>query len=261
MNYFKFKTELRKLGSNVESRFKKIMKAHVGGFHHKGPPSAGENRHLEITNLFSVLKNLILIVAVYLYFTGWIYLYRLYDHFGISFGSIDIPFYYFFIYSYSVISDWVALTIIIITIILIYLFISLRPRKLIPFLILISILLLFFRVSYYLSEGCAYQKAKLIRQGYDAKKITFIFKSEAKKGFPSEFLNANCKGKLRLITHTKDKFYVVHQLLGREEEIPYGHTYEISKNDVLLAKIEMLSTKTEFSWLNFIGIKFERRMK
>jgi hypothetical protein len=73
-------------------------------------------------------------------------------------------------------------------------------------------------------------------------------------------MNANSKGMLRIITHTKDRFYVVYQQMREEElRIPYGSAYEVSKNDVLLAKIDMPDVAKEFSWLKFILGKVKRR--
>ena len=53
-------------------------------------------------NLLSKLRDLILIIAICCYFMGWIYAHYFYKHFGISLNSLDISFYYFFVYSYSV---------------------------------------------------------------------------------------------------------------------------------------------------------------
>jgi hypothetical protein len=36
------------------------------------------------------------------YFTGFIYIYYLYSDFGTSLSAVDIPVYYFFLYSYNV---------------------------------------------------------------------------------------------------------------------------------------------------------------
>lgn len=57
----------------------------------------------ESGNLLSILRNVIFFIALYLYFIGWLYAYYVFSHFGISLDSVDIPFYYFFVYSYSVI--------------------------------------------------------------------------------------------------------------------------------------------------------------
>ncbi len=105
---------------------------------------------------------------------------------------------------------------------------------------------------YYLSKGSAHLEAQQIRRGY-AKRIEFTFKKESKQFFPTKFMDANRRGMLRIITQTKDRFYVVHQEIDEKElRIPYGYAYEVSKNDILLAKIDMQDIRNEFSWLEFI---------
>ena len=54
-------------------------------------------------DFLSTLKNTVFVIAVHLYFAGWIYNFYLYKHFGINLGSLNIPFYYFFVYSFTVI--------------------------------------------------------------------------------------------------------------------------------------------------------------
>lgn len=47
------------------------------------------------------LKTIALFAGIYCYFTGWTYAYYMLNHFGISHTSIEIPTYYFIIYSGS----------------------------------------------------------------------------------------------------------------------------------------------------------------
>jgi hypothetical protein len=95
-----------------------------------------------------------------------------------------------------------------------------------------------FPLMFYVSKDRADKVANEIRRG-NAKTITFIFKKEMEmeKVLPKAFLDANKKRSLRLITLTSDRFYVLHQPPGEKNELPYGFTYALSKEDVLLTKI------------------------
>src|ERR1700761_2123241 len=48
------------------------------------------------------IKDIALLVAIYLYFTGWIYIYFYFDYFHLSFKDGNVEAYYFFIYSLNV---------------------------------------------------------------------------------------------------------------------------------------------------------------
>lgn len=198
--------------------------------------------------LLSLLRNIIFFFAIYFYFTGWLYTYYFFNHFGISLNSVDIPFFYFFVYSYSVIINWIWILIIIIfTIFIFYLFTSVCKFKKvfnfkwIPNLnkwIFIVVLILFFQLFFYLAKEEANKKARDIRIGY-AKAITLVFKEDATKFYPKEFIDANNNGKLRLITQTKDRYFVLYQPKGEGTAIPRAATYDIAKTDILLVKIEI----------------------
>ena len=53
-------------------------------------------------SFFSAAKDVAFVLAIYLYFSGWIYLYYYYYFFGLSIRQLDIEFYYFFIYSVNI---------------------------------------------------------------------------------------------------------------------------------------------------------------
>jgi hypothetical protein len=218
------------------------------------------NKLNENSDLLMILRNLIFFVAIYLYFIGWTYSYYLYSHFGISLYSLDVPFYYFFIYSYSVVlsNGWwfvVATSSLLITR---YVF---RNRKELRKLITILFLLVFFPLSFKLARNTAFEAALLLRKGY-GQTVTIVFREAQKetqkgkadsnetetqsgsKNYPSTILNANQSGNLRLLTQTKDKLFVIYQPSADEEggELPMCYTYVIAATDVSLTIIEAQNT-------------------
>jgi hypothetical protein len=46
------------------------------------------------------IRDVLFVFAIYSYFAGWVYAYRLYSHFGLSLNAVEIPAYYFFVYAY-----------------------------------------------------------------------------------------------------------------------------------------------------------------
>lgn len=188
-------------------------------------------------NFFTILKNIIFLAAIYLYFMGWVYTYYLFIHFGIPLNSVDIPVYYFFIYSYSVIYDfWFILFFILIFIFAIIFIIYFANIKLVKVVGLSILFLLFFFMAFWLAKRRAGEEAKFIRMGY-AKTVEFVFRKNSAESYSKEFLDANKKRLLKLITLTEGKFYVFYQPSGEEGELPVGYVYDISRSDVLSARM------------------------
>lgn len=185
-------------------------------------------------DLLEILRFLFFVIAIYLYFIGWIYAHYFFHYFGISLNSVDIPFYYFFVYSYTVIFNVIGGMILVVVILLAYLFTYSYYKKLGLALILIGLIPLFF----YVAQKKADREARYKRMGH-ANTIIFTFKKDVSKFYPKEFYDANKKGKLTILTQTKDRFYIFYQPKGEGRAMPLGFTYDISRADVILAEIEM----------------------
>jgi hypothetical protein len=206
----------------------------------------------EAKGLLTILKDLAILVSVYLYFTGWVYHYYLFTHFGVSLSSLDIPIYYFFIYSQPVIYEnkiwYIFATVIFILILLLSKYVAKRITKdsteakkkelELSKWGIISLLVFLLPLSFHLARRTAITRALSMRNGY-AQKISFIFKQDANGKYPEEFINANGSGKLRLLNQTKDRFFVFYQPKSEEPEMPYGYSYVVFDTDISTAKIEM----------------------
>lgn len=190
-------------------------------------------------DLLAILRNVIFIIAIYFYFIGWTYAFYLFNHFGISLNSVDIPFYYFFVYSYSVITDISAIIAVVTALILIYLITSFAPIYLKKW-VLTLLLIFLFPTFFWMTKQRADKEDLYIRMGY-GKTVVFVIKKDAAEFYPKEFIKANNEGKLKVLTQTKDRFYVIYQPQGEGKAMPYGFTYDIPRADILLAKIEMQS--------------------
>jgi|SRR5215212_2127035 len=224
----------------------------------------GSNQQSGERDFLSVLKNTVFFVAVHLYFAGWIYNFYLYQHFGINLGSLNIPFYYFFVYSFTVIylnAIWFIGIAIGLVLLLAFAERYQRAKKwAIP-----TFLILLFPLIFVLSKNSANKSALDIRRGKgDTKTIVFVFKKNSSLGerektdddattsendvpgeYRSDFLDANRQQSLRLLVHTDDKYYVFLQpppepedaKTGGDEELDIGYTFEVLKSDVELVTI------------------------
>ena len=190
------------------------------------------------SDFVSVVSTAVLILGIYSYFFGWTYAYYLFDHFGISITAIEVPVYYFFVYSYAVIGEGWAGAISVSVGIVVYGLWTRFPK--VAVLIVIILLL----VGFHIAQEKGITRAREIRAG-QAKTITFLIKKQAEELLPKEFLTANKNHALKLIVHTPERFYVLHQPYGEENAIPYGYTYLLSKEDVIAARVILQNTIKE----------------
>ena len=204
-------------------------------------------RETIINNILNIIGKIFFVLAIYLYFIGWVYSYFLFKDFGISLHLINIPIYYFFVYSYSVIFNHILYFIIILIIILTLaylLIISFKRLNKISLLFAIVLCVSTFYPFYLLAKKEASTQALYLREGH-ANIISFTFKKEISASFKKDLLDANNQDRLCLIIQTKDEFYVLYQAKGIQNELPQGFIYIIPTNDVLYAKIELNEKKEQ----------------
>lgn len=151
----------------------------------------------EKDGLLATLKEVTFFVAIYLYFTGFIYVYYFYDHFGIPVRAVDTPVYYFFVYSYNVVWNfgeikWAALLArpsvwfwLITLFVLSLIFSTFKRRR----GVLTTVLLLpLFPLLSSLAYEAANIEARNLRLGITAKEITLVFKPTAEIKPPAKVL-------------------------------------------------------------------------
>jgi hypothetical protein len=149
-------------------------------------PAPPENR----ISLLTALKEVSFFVAIYLYFTGFIYIYYFFDSFGISIRSVDTPVYYFFVYSYNVLTGiqevswgavlkqrplWTSIGVIVVVAAILVFLRRTRSKQ----IILMAALVVLFPIVFSLARATAKNDALGIRTGLSAKEITFVLKKEA----------------------------------------------------------------------------------
>jgi hypothetical protein len=187
----------------------------------------------------STMKGLAFFLAAYLYFAGFIYEHYLYSSLGISLGTLDIPFYYVLVYSFTVIISnrlcivlvgvaWSTLAIL-----------SLAIPKIRRFssVIIVVLLVALFPILFSLARTTGQSIAAQMRAGEFVKTIKLVLKPDVAAGYPVDFVKANESDALRLITETKDAFYVLQQNVGSGPALPTGSLYRVPKESVVSARV------------------------
>lgn len=217
------------------------------------------------TNITTISPIIVLEVATLLYFLGWMYLYYFLENFQISIISIDIPFHYFFIYSFATIK-YIAHNGI--NYIIIFLLLSFWVSYIIHtkiqnnnHTILYSSLLIFFAslfCGHIASKNNAEEKAGLIKL-FPANRTTLTLKGDLLKdvqqltpddvkslrkcNFSAEKINLiylhmtttlHHKYPAQLIFSDKEKYYLyLRRCLGSKTQTnPRGRVIILHKSDV-----------------------------
>lgn len=140
------------------------------------------------SSFLTALKEVTFFVAIYLYFTGFIYIYFFYDHFGIPLRVVEIPVYYMFIYSYNVVWNFreirwamfMSKELLWVWLITLYFLLLLSTiRKWTKHFLYIVFLLALFPLLYSLASETAEIETGKIRSGETAKEVSFVFKADA----------------------------------------------------------------------------------
>ena len=196
-------------------------------------------------DIFSILTNLVLLISVYLYFSGWLYAYYLFLHFGVSLHSVDIPVYDYIIYSYSVLDTkggYAILGGVAVWLLLAWFarylpFSEVWVRRASAVLFVMLFPSLFYSL-FHCAKSAAENEARARREG-NAFTIRFTLKQQSSASLPKKFLECNNHGQLRLLIQTKERYFVFYQPEGEKGVLPYADTFDISRSDVLLASIDV----------------------
>jgi hypothetical protein len=208
------------------------------------------------------LRNILIIVGIFLFFTGWIYIYYFYDYFGISMSLVSVDYTSYIVYSFEVLIAYHYLFLFGI-LILIYIFFK-WLKKYIAVSVIIALSL--FLVLYWFAKRVANDNAVQIRSSPSSlRHISFVFK-EGADFLAYKFSNDSLPGnnliikndliilkdpgipsQLYLLGQNQEYFFVLFQPSLEEgiKALPLGSIYFIKKDDVLYSKITITSNKQE----------------
>lgn len=183
-------------------------------------------------------KEIVVISSVYLYFSGWTYIYFLFDGFGISLHAVDIPFYYFFVYSYSVIETHAISTMFVVVSLFVFLCFS---RYMWSKYLIAVLLVALFPATFYIARQTALKEVRNIRSeaGASYPEVRFTLKgaypakhSDQRSTISFDALNDGWS--LKLLTHTSKYFYAVYvpKKLPKVKALPMTQVFIIPSDNI-----------------------------
>ena len=212
----------------------------------------------------ATIRDLLIVIAIYLYFIAWIYLHTYYSHFGIATESLRIDYSSYLVFSYNVLLSKYFLTLLAVSAVLfiagsILMRFLLRgasfskkrtARKILNWLLILFLVILF-PLLYRAAKSSAIDNYVRDRTSIgDRRRIEFIYRPDAalhnspdSTSYHIQYL-LNDRGRtLRLLGETGEHYIVLHQkpfdTLVRSH--PEGSVYYVSKKDVLLSRIVLSS--------------------
>lgn len=204
----------------------------------------------DFISMLGLISRYLVVLTIFFYFIGWIFINSYYSQFGVETHSLDIPIQYFLIFScyalthaFRLLLSFSCLPLLMIILVFMTFFVSL---ELWPFnetteqrrtVLTVGLLLLLMVVSYFVAkesgEHCASAK---IYHPLHPDTVRLVFKqSDIVRGFPEEFQESLEGQQLRLLTQTKDRIYVF--IAPTDSNQGMIRTYDISKDDIYLSII------------------------
>jgi hypothetical protein len=212
----------------------------------------------------STVRDLLIVIAIYLYFIAWIYLHTYYSHFGVATESLRLDYSSYLIFSYNVLLSKYFLTLVIISgavvtagfILTRFLlrsasFHKKRQYKKILNSLLMLLMVVLFPVLYRMAKSSAIDDYARDRTSIGSRRrIEFFFRPDAalhntpdSSSYHIQFLLRDRGRTLRLLGETDEHYIVLHQKPYDTlvQSHPEGSVYYVSKKDVLLSRIVLSS--------------------
>lgn len=229
-------------------------------------------------NYLSTIRDLVIVIGIYLYFIAWVYVNAYYQHFGISGSSLKLDYASYLVFSFNVIMSirflWLLIIVVSLAVLLWFInYLLRRPgqEKFRPmlerlsrakFLAIICCMAALFPWLFYITQRVAWSDYVDQRTNRgDLRAIQFVFRKDSDMHVPGLILDSlSPSGKdlisdirllttddtrsLKLLGETDANYIVLNQhppnpMFG----IPVGFIYFIDKKDVLFAKIILSSSQ------------------
>jgi len=204
------------------------------------------------------VRDILIIVGIFLFFTGWVYIYFFYNYFGLSISLVNISYADYLVYSYNVLTSYFGAPLLVLVLL------TFAYRKwLIKFISMtIFLAVLLFPALYLLAKQVANKNAFEIRSFRQTMRhISFVFKEDADflaYKFNNDSLPRSNKivkadldilkdttipSRLYLLGQNQEYFFVLFQDPGSSQikGIPFGNVYFINKTYVLYSKVTLTS--------------------
>ena len=220
----------------------------------------------------SRISNLLIVTAVFLYFTAWVYMHFYYEQFGLTTGSLKIDYSTYLVYSYNVFFSlqflYILLPLLVLWLLILYCANKYKNTRRIrvvrviitrnKFSLLVLAMLVAFPLLFFCARAVAlnhYHRDRETNNTY-LRQVQFIFNKDAEwlsssdtaVILPSQherfkydipILKYDTAAILRLLAESDNYFFVLLQRPYRTtyRSFPEGYVFLVNKKDVLLAKI------------------------
>jgi hypothetical protein len=186
------------------------------------------------SGLLSAGTTIISVIVAYLYFAGWVYSYYFYEDFGVYLVSFDVPFQYFPVYAFTVMTSVSGAVLTLALLSALYLFV----RNRLSGLTLMALLIVAFPLSFLTAQNIGHSEATSER--IRRKPIVhFSFKNPELAKYsiklserPVSILDLDTEEKLDLLLETKDRVVVFYQPDSIGPVLPAVYVYSVMKSDL-----------------------------
>ena len=207
----------------------------------------------------ALLSTVIPMIAGYSYFAGWMYLYFFYDAFGVSLLTLDFPFHFYLIYSFTILPPLYYL--IIFSVVLFVFFIVFKVLHVAQKLASSAIGLFFTRNELHLNaysrwfisillvtifagvaelmRSIALARADEVRKGEVLKYVKLTFKKDATVSYPEKLISAAKDGALMKLVQTKDRIFVILQPGQNDKLLGSASSYSVALSDLALVDVKL----------------------
>jgi hypothetical protein len=212
------------------------------------------------TMKLSTIRDLLIVIGIYLYFIAWVYLHKYYGSFGISTESLKLDYSTYLVFSYNVLVSeaflWYAGSCIVLYFIIAFFTAKIlrqasmkRKRKMVHCrnVFVVVLLIALFPILYVFSRNSALRDYNINRAEKGNRHIIeFVFRETAgfsvdkdSTSYHSKIIRNNQGRGLRLLGETDEYYIVLNQLKlqPKETSLAEGSVYYISKKDVLYTRI------------------------
>lgn len=213
----------------------------------------------------AVIRNLVIVVGIYLYFIAWIYVNAYYGHFGIPAADLKLDYASYLVFSFNVVMSprflWLvgALLVVVVLLQLGKVRSFLQPRQTLWLIVGMAAL---FPWLFQVAQRVAWDDYLDERNNRSSlRSVQFVFRKDSEIQVPTTVLDTTTLSgqdlvsdlrllkqddlrRLKLLGESDSYFIVLNQPTAAPSlGMPVGFVYYIDKKDVLLSKIILSSAK------------------
>jgi hypothetical protein len=184
-------------------------------------------------------RDMAFIVAIFLYFAGFMYRYLYRQAWGITSADGDPQFYGYLVFAAPTLQiGWQQILLIAASAVILVLlidFVAHRWEQLLilrPIVVVVSIVLLFVTLTKDAQLAAVHSFNQIRRGTLPGAQITFLDDAKARRAYGADFMTDNAADLLSVVEETKDAYYVLDQRGTAARFLPDGKLVLVPKKEV-----------------------------